>query len=251
MIVTVRKISPRRMVLDFRPVSVWAYRIFGLVFMAGGVAVALLLAASVSFDCSRFSGVCRYRQTTPLGRTDSLFPLGDLRGGRVGTQTSGLVASMTLYVLLRHSELAIPLVSADGATKDSLAIELTRYSTDQAMLEFEIVEDRRVIGYGFGGFLLGAGLLCLLAIERVRLTLDRDKGLLQLKRRRFMWTKGVRAKLIKVEGVQKHEHRFRRTSSWSVAFDMEDGTQLPLTRLPLFTFTSAEQAHQLIRRWLA
>jgi len=251
MIVSVRRISPRRMVLDFRPVSVWAYRIFGLVFIAAGVTVALLLAASVSFDCSRFSGSCRYRQITPLGRTDSLFPVEELRGGRVGTQTSGLVASMTLYVLTRHSELAIPLVTADGAAKDSLAGALTHYATDPTQLEVQIVEDRRVIGYVFGGFLVGAGLLCLLAIERVRLIFDRDKGLLQLKRRRWMWTRGVRAKLERVRDVKMREHRFRRTSGWSVTIILKDGSELPLTARPLFTAISAQHAKELIARWLA
>ena len=73
MIIRVRKISPRRMVLDFRPVSVWTYRIFGLLFMAGGVAVVMLLAGAVSFRCSRFDGYCRYALTTSVGHTDRLF----------------------------------------------------------------------------------------------------------------------------------------------------------------------------------
>jgi len=148
-------------------------------------------------------------------------------------------------------DLAIPLVSADGATKDSLAKELTHFATDPLDLQFEVAEDRRVIGYGFGGVLLGAGLLCLLAIERVRLILDRDKGLLQLRRRRWMWTKGVRAKLIRVKKAKMIEHRVRRAASWSVVFYLEDGSELPVTRMPLFTFDSAEQTVQLVTRWLA
>jgi hypothetical protein len=66
-----------------------------------------------------------------------------------------------------------------------------------------------------------------------------------------MWTRGVRAKLIKVKGVTSREHRFRRTASWSVEVHLEDGTELPLTRLPLFNAISADQAKQLIGRWLA
>ena len=251
MVISVRKVTPRRMVLDFRPVSVWTYRLVGLLFMACGVGAVLLLAGSVSFRCSRFDGSCRFRQTTPLGRQDRVIQVADLRGGRVGTQTSGLIASMTLIVMSRGADLAIPLVSADGATKDSLAKELTRYSTDPLALEFEVFEDRRLIGYLFGGFLFGAGLICLLAIERVRLILDRDKGLLQLKRRRWMWTRGVRARLVRVKGVTSREHRFRRTASWSVTIHLEDGSELPLTRLPLFTAISAQQAKELITRWLA
>lgn len=252
MIISVRKVSPRRMVLDFRPVSVWAYRISGLLFMAAGVGVALLLAGSVAFYCSRFDGFCHYRQTSPLGaRQDQVIAVRDLRGGRVGTQTSGLVASMTLYVMSRGPDLAIPLVSADGATKDSLARELTRFSADTTALEFTVEEDRRVIGYAFGGFLLAAGLVCLLAIERVRLILDRDKGLLQLKRRRFGWSRGVRTKLIKVKSVKMREYRLRTTVSYAVAIILDSGAEVPLTRLPLFTFQSAEQAQQLIKRWLA
>lgn len=251
MVLSVRKVTPRRMVLDFRPVSVWTYRLFGLLFMAGGVAVAVLLAGAVSFRCSRFDGFCRYALSTPFDHQDRLFLVSELRGGTVEVRTNGLIASMTLVAMSRGGDLDIPLVAADGATKDSLARELTRYSTDPLTLEFEVHENRQLLGYEFGAFLFVAGLVCLLAIERVRLVLDRDKGLLQLKRRRWMWTRGVRAKLIKVRGVTSREHRFRRTASWSVTIHLEDGSELPLTRLPLFTAISAQQAKELVTRWLA
>lgn len=240
--------------LYLTPVKVWAYWLFGLAFMVAGALATLTIGRAVTLECTRTggdAGQCRLGESRGYGWRRRTIQMQDLLGARTEVRWTGFVANMALVVRTRGAEFDVPLVKANGDQKRSLAAEVNRFVDDPSVARFEVHEDTRLIGWAFGLFVAWAGVVCLLAIERVRLVLDRDAGILRLRQRRWFGVRRSDIPLARVRGVEKEEFAYRRTRSWSVIFRLDGGAEMPVTRTPLFTDKSADQALELITGWLA
>ncbi len=251
--VSVRTNTPRRLALSLRPVALPAYWLVGLAFIASGTWAALNLGRSISLHCARsgaHAGTCRYAGNHALRWVRSEVTLRDFRGARVDTHMNALSASMVLVAETREGDWPIALVGANGDEKRAIAAEINRFVSDSRVNRLAVDEDWRFEGWGFGLFVLAAGLACLLAIERVHVIFDRDEGTVRLSQRRLWRSTQSSVPLARVLRVEQHPFAIRHARSWSVVLELDRNGTLSLTGTPLFTDASAEEVIRLIRRWL-
>lgn len=250
---TVVRHTPRRLVLRLKPVHLAAYWGFGLLFVAMGLGTAWLLGRAVSFGCERDAGVtgtCTYATTAALRTTRRTFPVSALHGADVRLSGGGLVRSKVLVLRTDGGDLPLPLSNANGAVKDSLAALIAAF-VQGAAPAVRVREDSRALGFLFGLFLVGAGVVCIGVIERFVLDMDRDTGRVRIRGLRHGRLRRVDIPLDLVRGVGKTAFTVRRARSWSVYLDLGDRAREPLTRAALCTDRSAEQTVDVIQSWLA
>jgi hypothetical protein len=236
--------------IRLRPVKVWAYGLFGLVFLAAGAWVVALLGRGVRLSCPADpAGECSLARVTVAGWHGDAFPVTALRGARVDTVTSLLYARMDLVLVTASGDRAVPLVVADGDDKLRLADEIRRYVAAPASLPLEVREDARRFGLPLGVIVAVAGLLILLAPEMVHVVADRSAGALVVRRRRFGRIRTDEIRLDEIESVSTPAWRVRGAESCSVLLHLTGRRELSLTRTPLFTGESAAEVVAVLERW--
>ena len=248
--ITVRRNNPRCLELMLRPLLAPAYWIAGALFIALGLVVVWFMARSLSLDCSRARKTCEIREWRVLKLRRLDVPVAKVRGARVVTETHGLVATMTLVLETDAGDRRLNLVKADGAAKEALAWDIWHFTQDSTVAEFRYADDARLPGWFLGLFLVGAGLTCLLALERVRVRFDRERGEARISRRRWLGSGVTVIPLADVRDAEAREFRVNQASSYGVMLRLEGGREESLTRLPMFTRSSASHAMGLLGSWL-
>lgn len=242
-----------RLVFQLRPVKLAAYYGFGVLFAVLGVFAAYLLGRATEFRCERegaLAGRCVYRHAVLAWSRREEMSLGSVRGARVDVTQKLLYGTMTLVANTDSGDLRLDLVAADGREKDSLAAETNRFLNDEAVAAISIREDYRVLGLAFGLFLVAAGAVCILAIERIVCVFDRERGKVSIRSRSPLGPRRVDLPLERVREVTTESFVVRGAESWNVLLALDRGQSVSLATTPLFTTRSADEVCQAITEFL-
>ena len=248
--IAVRRNNPERLDLLFRPVLAPAYWGAGVLFAVLGFVVIWLLARSLSLDCDRPRKTCEVTEWHVLRRVREDIPVRAVRGARVVTWTRGVSAGMTLVVETDVGDRPLRLVKSNGIAKESMAWDIWHFATDTTVARLQIADDARPAGWLLGLVLIAGGVVCVLALERVNLSIDRAAGKVVIVRRRWFDSGVTTLALDEVKDAELKEFHVRQASSYAVVLRLAEGREEALTRLPLFTRSSANHAVGLIGSWL-
>lgn len=244
-----RERTKDRLVFQLRPVKLAAYYGFGVLFAVGGVFAAYLLGRATEFRCERegaLAGRCVYRHAVLAWSRRAEMSLGSVRGARVDVTQN----TMTLVANTDSGDLRLDLIAADGRALDSLAAEINRFLNDEAVAAIAVREDYRLLGLAFGLFLVAAGAVCILAIERIVCVFDRERGKVSIRSRSLLGPRRVDLPLERVSGVTTESFVLRGAESWNVLLALDRGQMVPLAAMPLFTTRSADEVRQAITEFL-
>jgi hypothetical protein len=95
---------------------------------------------------------------------------------------------------------------------------------------------------------VAAGAVCLLAIERVHLVVDRNIQRVTIRSRAWWRSRRVSVPFDRIGGIGARPFAVGRQTSWNVVLELIGGGDVPLARTPLFTKESAERTAMLVRR---
>jgi hypothetical protein len=237
--------------IRLRPAKVWAYWGLGLLCIALGVGSLLLLGRGVRLHCEPDpAAACRLERVVLVGRRQATFPVAALTGARVETATAGIAAWMNLVLETDRGDHVIALTAADAAEKERLAGQVRAFVADPRAAPLDLAEDTRLLGIPFGLFLAAAGVVIILAMERVTLFADRSAGVMLIKGRRLTGSTLVEFKLTEIEGISTPSWYVRGAEGFGVVLHLTDRREQPLTRTPLFTAESAHKVSETLARFL-
>lgn len=251
--VTVRTNTARRLDLRLRPVSTWVYWLVGVGFIAAGAWAGLTLGRVTGLHCERAAdqpGRCILSLSSGVTVSRRAVPAEEILGARTEVRRNLFSASTVVVVRLKDGDVDLPFAGADGVAKDSLVARIGSFVSDNTQTALDMHEDMRLVGWLLGLLVAAGGVICILAVERVRLVLDRDAGTVRLLRKRMMGIKRSEFELSRLSRVEKSEFTFRQTRSWAVTLILDQEDEVALTHTPLFTHASADQVASLITAWM-
>lgn len=233
-----------------------AYVGWGLVFLAAGCWAlwALAVSATVTAD----NGGLEYRRAV-LGfvTTDALStPGADITSVTVVLDDGLVSKSYEVAVMTAQGTAVLRFPSADGDAKRDLARRLAAAVRGDGPAVAHTDDTVQVFGLLLGGACIVGGLVCMLAFQRVRISADRDEGVLTVARLRGV-TRTRTVARIAITAATAAKVRVTRPGGpgvapvYQVIVTGAQGASVPLTHFGAFTEESAQFTARYINEWLA
>jgi hypothetical protein len=241
--------TPTTLVLRRIPIALW---LFGLVFVAVGLGVGLLVGKVAVLQCQRTGsgGECQFSTHNLIGTSNLMtFPVTDLQGARlrISEDSDG---DETYRVEFQVKEEWIPLaqVYSSGYTKKDVAVRsINTFITNRGQSGLTIRQDDRFFAMLFGGIFITVGLVTMFILGQITtLRLDRSTGLITLKRVGLLGTREGEYLLSDFnDSVVEYNDNTSR-----IAMVNRAGEHLPLTSVYTSGSRSKEATAKKIREFL-
>lgn len=253
--VTVEENSADRLRLRLQN-SPLTYIGWGLVFITAGCWAIWLMGATVDFSADR-NGVDYTKWFMGVLTTEQLtVSAADVTAIDIVLDDGFIWRSYELAVHTADTVTVISLPSADGAEKRALAQQAWAAVTGAGEAATYSDESGLILALALGGVCIAGGVVCMGALQRVRVAADRAAGTITVTQKRALTPQRTESSIaitpmtkvtVKASTTRTPRHT---VTSYRVLLSAH-GQLTSLTRGPTFTETSAEKTAQLLTAWLA